>query len=54
MMFFAEPVEDGPVVVTPGGATSSALAVAVAVTVVLGVFPQPLLNLANQAVPFYH
>jgi NADH-quinone oxidoreductase subunit N len=54
MMFFAEPVEDGPVVVTPGGATSGALALAVAVTLVLGVFPQPLLNLANQAVPFYH
>jgi NADH-quinone oxidoreductase subunit N len=54
MMFFAEPVEDGPIVVTPGGATTSALALAVAVTVVLGVFPQPLLNLANQAVPFYH
>jgi NADH-quinone oxidoreductase subunit N len=54
LMFFAEPLEDGPIVVTPGGATSSALAVAVAVTVVLGVFPQPLLNLANQAVPFYH
>jgi NADH-quinone oxidoreductase subunit N len=54
LMFFAEPLEDGPVVVTPGGATSSAIAVAVAVTVILGVFPQPLLNLANQAVPFYH
>jgi NADH-quinone oxidoreductase subunit N len=54
MMFFAEPVADGPIVVIPGGATTSAIAVAVAVTIVLGVFPQPLLNLANQAVPFYH
>jgi NADH-quinone oxidoreductase subunit N len=54
MMFFADPVEDGPVVVTPGSATSGAIAVAVAVTVVLGVFPQPLLNLANHAAPFYH
>jgi NADH-quinone oxidoreductase subunit N len=54
MMFFAEPVEDGPVVITPGGATTSAIALAVAVTVFLGVFPQPLLHLANQAVPFYH
>jgi NADH-quinone oxidoreductase subunit N len=54
MMFFAAPLEDGPVVVTPGSATSSVIALAVAVTVVLGVFPQPLLNLANQAVPFYH
>jgi NADH-quinone oxidoreductase subunit N len=54
LMFFAEPVEDGPVVVTPGAATSGALAVAVAVTVILGVFPQPLLDLAGKAVPFYH
>jgi NADH-quinone oxidoreductase subunit N len=54
MMFFAEPLEDGPVVVTPGGATTSALVLAVAATVVLGVFPQPLLNLANHALPFYH
>jgi NADH-quinone oxidoreductase subunit N len=52
MMFFAEPVADGPVVVIPGGATATALAVAAAVTVVLGVFPQPVLDLANHAVPF--
>ena len=52
MMFFAEPVVDGPVVVIPGGATAAALAVAAAVTVVLGVFPQPVLDLANHAVPF--
>jgi NADH-quinone oxidoreductase subunit N len=54
MMFFAEPVADGPVVATPGGGTAGALAIAVAVTVVLGVFPQPVLDLANHAVPFYH
>jgi NADH-quinone oxidoreductase subunit N len=54
MMFFADPVPDGPVVVTPGGTTSSAIALAVAATLVLGIFPQPLLNLASQAVPFYH
>jgi NADH-quinone oxidoreductase subunit N len=54
LMFFAEPVVDGPAVVTPGAATSATLAVAVAVTVLLGVFPQPLLDLANKAAPFYH
>jgi NADH-quinone oxidoreductase subunit N len=54
LMFFAEPLEDGPVVVTPGSATSSTIAIAVVVTVFLGVFPQPVLNLANHAVPFYH
>jgi NADH-quinone oxidoreductase subunit N len=54
LMFFADPVVDGPVVATPGGGTAGALAIAVAVTVVLGVFPQPVLDLANRAVPFYH
>jgi NADH-quinone oxidoreductase subunit N len=52
MMFFAEPVADGPVVVMPGMGTAGAIAVAAAVTVVLGVFPQPVLDLANHAVPF--
>jgi NADH-quinone oxidoreductase subunit N len=52
MMFFAEPVADGPVVVAPGGASAGALAVAVAATLVLGVFPQPVLDLANHAAPF--
>jgi NADH-quinone oxidoreductase subunit N len=54
LMFFAEPVADGPTVVTPGGMTSAVLAVAVAATVLLGVFPQPVLDLANHAAPFYH
>ena len=52
LMFFAEPVVDGPVVVIPGSATAAALAISAAVTVVLGVFPQPVLDLANHAVPF--
>ena len=52
LMFFAEPVADGPVVVIPGGSTAAALAVAAAATLVLGVFPQPVLDLANHAVPF--
>jgi len=52
MMFFAEPVADGPVVVAPGGMSAGALSVAVAATLVLGVFPQPVLDLANHAVPF--
>jgi NADH-quinone oxidoreductase subunit N len=52
LMFFAEPAVDGPVVVVPGMMTAGALAVAAAVTIVLGVFPQPVLDLANSAVPF--
>jgi NADH-quinone oxidoreductase subunit N len=54
MMFFTEPVADGPVVATPGGGTAGAIAIAVAATILLGVFPQPVLDLANRAVPFYH
>ncbi len=54
MMFFAEPVADGPVVATPGGGTAGAIAIAVAATVLLGIVPQPVLDLANRAVPFYH
>jgi NADH-quinone oxidoreductase subunit N len=38
--------------VAPGAGTAGALAVSAAVTVVLGIFPQPVLDLANQAVPF--
>lgn len=49
LMFFAEPAEDGPRVVLPSAFTSLALAIGVAVTVVLGVLPQPVLNLAQQA-----
>ncbi len=52
LMYFQEPVVDGPAIVVPGGFTAGALALAVAVTVVLGVFPGPVLNLANHAVPF--
>jgi NADH-quinone oxidoreductase subunit N len=52
LMFFAEPLENGPTVVIPGGATAAALSLAVAATVVLGVFPGPVLDLANRAVPF--
>lgn len=53
LMFFAEPIEDGPVVVTPGGGTIGAIAFTTAVTVVLGVWPQPLLDLADRAAVFF-
>lgn len=49
LMFFAEPAEDGPRVVLPSVFTTLALAIGVAVTVVLGVLPQPVLTLAQQA-----
>ena len=49
LMFFAEPAEDGPRVVLPSAFTTLALAIGVAVTIILGVLPQPVLNLAQQA-----
>jgi NADH-quinone oxidoreductase subunit N len=48
VMFFSDPEPDGPtVVVNP--ATATAVTLGLAATVVLGVFPQPLLHLAGQA-----
>ena len=49
LMFFSEPQPDGPSVVVPSAFTTLAVAIGVAVTIVLGVLPQPLLNLADQA-----
>ncbi|RFS83376.1 NADH-quinone oxidoreductase subunit NuoN [Actinomadura spongiicola] len=48
VMFFSEPDADGPVVVA-GPATAVAVALGVTATVVLGVLPQPVLDLAGQA-----
>jgi NADH-quinone oxidoreductase subunit N len=49
LMFFQEPLSDGPTVVLPQFFTSTAIGLGLAVTVVLGVVPQPLLNLAGKA-----
>ncbi len=49
MMFFAEPAEDGPTVAIPSVLTSAAIGVGAAATLVLGVVPQPLLDLADKA-----
>ncbi|HWY00871.1 MAG TPA: NADH-quinone oxidoreductase subunit NuoN [Mycobacterium sp.] len=48
-MFFTEPTGDTPQVVAPGFLSKAAIAVCAAVTVVLGIFPQPLLDLADHA-----
>jgi NADH-quinone oxidoreductase subunit N len=48
-MFFTEPTDDTPQVVAPGILSKAAIAVCAAVTVVLGIFPQPLLDLADHA-----
>jgi NADH-quinone oxidoreductase subunit N len=49
LMFFAEPPEIGPTIAIPGWTTTVALTFGVLVTIVLGVFPQPLIDLANRA-----
>jgi NADH-quinone oxidoreductase subunit N len=49
LMYFSEPAADGPVVVRPSAYTSAAVAIGAAVTLVLGIYPQPLLDLANHA-----
>lgn len=49
LMFFAEPPENGPTVAIPSWTTTMALTLGVAVTIVLGVFPQPIIDLAAKA-----
>ncbi len=52
LMFFTEPAPDGPTVALPSAFTAVAIAVGTAVTLVLGVLPQPVLDLADQAALF--
>jgi NADH-quinone oxidoreductase subunit N len=52
LMYLSAPVEDGPTVSVPGGYTSAALTVGVLATLLLGVAPGPLLDLAGQAAEF--
>jgi NADH-quinone oxidoreductase subunit N len=49
LMFFTEPPADGPTVAVPSFFTAIAVALGTAVTLVLGVYPQPLLDLADKA-----
>jgi NADH-quinone oxidoreductase subunit N len=49
LMFFAEPPENGPTIAIPGWSTSVALTFGVVVTIGLGVFPQPVIDLATKA-----
>ena len=49
LMFFAEPPENSPTIAIPGWSTSIALTFGVVVTIFLGVFPQPILDLAQKA-----
>jgi NADH-quinone oxidoreductase subunit N len=49
LMFFSAPVTDGPRVAVPSLTTALAVWIGVAVTVFLGVLPQPILDLADNA-----
>jgi NADH-quinone oxidoreductase subunit N len=52
LMFFSEPAADGPTVGVPGVFTTAAVSLGVVVTVLLGIVPQPLLDLAGHASVF--
>ncbi|AOW91950.1 NADH-quinone oxidoreductase subunit N [Rhodococcus sp. WMMA185] len=54
LMFFTEPESDSPTVVVPSLLTSAAIALGVLVTVVLGILPQSVLDLADHAAVFFH
>ncbi|MDP9117583.1 MAG: NADH-quinone oxidoreductase subunit NuoN [Actinomycetota bacterium] len=49
LMFFAEPPENGPTVAIPGWSSTVALTFGAVVAVVLGIVPQPVLDLASKA-----
>ncbi len=52
LMFFSEPAVDGPTVAVPSVFTTAAVSLGVVVTVLLGIVPQPLLDLAGHASVF--
>ena len=49
LMFFQDPAADGPSVVVPSSFTTVAIGLTVAVTIVIGVLPQPILDLVGRA-----
>ena len=53
-MFFTEATDHTPHVMAPGILSKAAIAVCAVVTVALGIFPQPLLDLADQAAQLLH
>ncbi len=52
LMFFTDPAADAPDVLPPGSLTLMAVAVSLAITFVLGTFPQPVLDLVDAAAGF--
>lgn len=52
LMFFSEPAAEGPTVAVPSALTVVGITIGAAVTLVLGIVPGPLLDLANDAATF--
>ena len=52
LMFFTDPAPDGPTVALPSAFTAAALGLGLAVTLVLGVVPSSVLDLAHDAAQF--
>jgi NADH-quinone oxidoreductase subunit N len=52
LMFFTEPTTDPPQVVVPGTLSKAAIAISAAATILLGIVPQPLLDLCDRAAEF--
>jgi NADH-quinone oxidoreductase subunit N len=52
LMFFTDPPADAPDVLPPGSLTLVAIALSLAITFVLGTFPQPVLELVDAATGF--
>ncbi|HEV7827197.1 MAG TPA: NADH-quinone oxidoreductase subunit NuoN [Mycobacteriales bacterium] len=52
LMYLSEPAEDGPTVSVPGTFASASLALGALATVLLGVLPGPVLDLADRASTF--
>jgi proton-translocating NADH-quinone oxidoreductase chain N len=49
LMFFSDPIPDGPEVMVPSVFTGTAVAIGAAATIVLGIVPEPVLSLASHA-----
>ncbi|GII81351.1 NADH-quinone oxidoreductase subunit N [Sphaerisporangium rufum] len=49
LMFFSDPAPEGPTIAMPSMGTAAVVTLSAAATVVLGVFPQPVLDLAHSA-----
>ena len=49
LMFFSDPIPDGPEVMVPSVFTGTAVGIGVVATIVLGIVPEPVLSLASHA-----